>query len=135
MQRKFIILGFIFWLAATLALRAVGQRVLPDGRWLNVVILYAISFVAMASVVRIACIRARLVSQDWPVAAVSLLLPTLLLDPFSSAFFPVVFPNMAPERAGVFGGWMIICCAGGLLGGLVRRTRGSAEPYGPARSS
>jgi hypothetical protein len=48
--------------------------------------------------------------------AVLVLAPTLLLDPFSSAFFPVVFPNMAPEVAGVFGGWMLWCCAAGLLG-------------------
>jgi len=42
--------------------------------------------------------------------------PTLLLDPFSSAFFPIVFPNIAPEMAGVFGGWMLLCCAAALVG-------------------
>jgi hypothetical protein len=48
------------------------------------------------------------------------MLPTLLLDPFSSAFFPAVFPNIAPEMAGVFGGWMLCSCAGALLGAAVR---------------
>ncbi len=49
----------------------------------------------------------------------SVALPTLLLDPFSSAFFPAVFPNMAPEVAGVFGGWMLWCCAGALVGVMI----------------
>ncbi len=132
MKPKFIIVGFILWLAATLLLRVVGQRVLSNRGWLNVIVLFAISFVAMAFLVRLACIRARLAPQHWPSAAVSLLLPTLLLDPFSSAFFPVVFPNMAPENAGIFGGWMIICCAGGLLGALVR---GSRQPHESAQAS
>jgi hypothetical protein len=56
--------------------------------------------------------------EDRIAGAVSIALPTLLLDPFSSAFFPAVFPNMAPEVAGVFGGWMLICCAGALMGAL-----------------
>ena len=132
MKTKLLVLGFIFWFAATLALRAVGQLLLVDSHWPRVVVLFAISFAAVAILVRIVCIRARLAPQDWPAGAVSLLLPTLLLDPFSSAFFPLVFPNMAPENAGVFGGWMLICCAGGLLGSLVRR---SEQPYGSAQSS
>jgi hypothetical protein len=132
MKQKFIISGFVLWLAATVLLRVIGQRVISNRSWLNVVVLFAISFVAMALLVRLACIRARLAPQDWPEAAVSLLLPTLLLDPFSSAFFPAVFPNMAPENAGIFGGWMIICCAGGLLGALIR---GSGQPHGSAQTS
>jgi hypothetical protein len=131
MLKKFMALGFVFWLAATLALRVVGQWVISDRHWLHVVVLFAIGFLAMAFVVRMACIRARVAPHDWPVAAVSLLLPTLLLDPFSSAFFPIVFPNMAPENAGVFGGWMIICCGGGLLGALFPRSR----RYGSAPST
>jgi fucose permease len=132
MKPKFIVVGFILWLAATLSLRFVGQWVISNRGWLNVMVLFAISFVAMALLLRLACIRARLAPHDWPGAAVSLLLPTLLLDPFSSAFFPVVFPNMAPENAGVFGGWMIVCCAGGLLGALIR---GSRQPHESAQPS
>jgi hypothetical protein len=131
MKQRFILIGFILWLAATLALRVAGQRIISNRGWLLVVVLFGVSFVTMALLVRLACMRARLAPQEWPLAAVSLLLPTLLLDPFSSAFFPVVFPNIAPESAGVFGGWMIICCAGGLLGAV----RGSGQPDGSAKSS
>ena len=132
MKPKFIVIGLVLWLAVTALLRIVGQRVLSNRGWLSVIVLFVISFVAMALLIRFACMRARLAPQDWPPAAVSLLLPTLLLDPFSSAFFPVVFPNMAPENAGVFGGWMIVCCAGGLLGALIR---GSRHPHASAQPS
>jgi Family of unknown function (DUF5367) len=122
MKPKLILLGLVIWIVATLALRAGGQRILSDRHWLHVLLLFTTSFVVVAILVRRVCTRARLAPEQWPAGAVSLLLPTLLLDPFSSAFFPVVFPNMAPENAGVFGGWMIICCAGGLLGAVIHRS-------------
>jgi hypothetical protein len=31
-----------------------------------------------------------------------------------------VFPNMAPSVAGVFGGWMLWCCAGAVVGASIR---------------
>jgi hypothetical protein len=86
-------------------------------------ILFAVSFPLMAWLVRRLCGRIQLRPEQWPAGAVSVLLPTLLLDPFSSAFFPVVFPNMAREVAGVFGGWMLWCCAGALIGVTIRPRR------------
>jgi hypothetical protein len=47
-----------------------------------------------------------------------LVLPTLLLDTFASAFFPYVYPNLLVAAAGLFGGWMLWCCGGALLGVL-----------------
>jgi hypothetical protein len=73
----------------------------------------------MAIVVRRLCSRAGLPREQWLQGAVLVALPTLLLDPFSSAFFPVLFPNMSPEVAGVFGGWMLWCCAGALIGVMI----------------
>jgi Family of unknown function (DUF5367) len=113
--------GCAIWLAATIGLRIVGQRLLHPGAGMRTVILFAITFVVIAWVVRRLCSRLKLPRDQWPMGAISLLLPTLLLDPFSSAFFPAVFPNIAPEAAGLFGGWIIMCCAGGLVGAIVRR--------------
>jgi Family of unknown function (DUF5367) len=113
--------GFAIWLGATIALRLAGQYLLHPGRWLGVLLLFMISFAAMALLARRLCRRFRLPPEKWLSGAVSLALPTLLLDPFSSAFFPVVFPNMTPQLAGVFGGWMLCCCAGALVGALVGR--------------
>jgi hypothetical protein len=104
MKSKLFLYGLAIWIAATAALRLRGQHLLRPGDPARTLILFGI------------CRRLQLPRDQWLSGAFWLLLPTLLLDPFSSAFFPVVFPNMAPEAAGVFGGWMLWCCAGGLLG-------------------
>jgi hypothetical protein len=119
MQRRLFLVGLAIWIAATLALRFAGQFVLRARPWPATVILFAVSFLLMAWLVRRLCRRFQLPPEQWPGGAISLAMPTLLLDPFSSAFFPVVFPNLAPELAGVFGGWMLVCCAGALMGGTL----------------
>ena len=120
MKIRFFLCGLGIWIVATVALRVAGQKLLHPGGWKSTVVLFAVSFVLMAWVVRRLCRR---LPQDEKLAgALSVALPTLLLDPFSSAFFPAVFPNMAPEVAGVFGGWMLICCAGAFVGVTLNMT-------------
>jgi hypothetical protein len=123
MSLPLFLYGLGMWIAATIALRVAGQRLLHPGDWTGMLILFAVSFPLMAWLVRRLCSRFQLRPEQWPAGAVSVLLPTLLLDPFSSAFFPVVFPNMARELAGVFGGWMLWCCAGALVGVTIRPLR------------
>ena len=110
--------GLGIWIGATLALRIAGQHILHPGDWKGTLILFAASFPLMAWLVRRLCRRFRLPPEEWPAGAILIALPTLLLDPFSSAFFPVIFPNMAPDVAGVFGGWMLCCCAGAMVGAI-----------------
>ena len=119
MDNRLFATGFVIWLAATIALRIAGQHLLQPNHRLETLLLFAASFPAMAWLVRRLCRRLKLPREQWLRGAVSLALPTLLLDPFSSAFFSSVFPNIAPEMAGVFGGWMLWCCAGALLGTAV----------------
>ncbi|MGA3024636.1 MAG: DUF5367 family protein [Bryobacteraceae bacterium] len=114
--------GLGIWIAGTIALRLFGQRLLHPGNWTGTLLLFALSFPAMAWIVRRLCKRFQLPPDQWPAGAISIALPTLLLDPFSSAFFPAVFPNIAPEAAGLFGGWMLFCCAGALVGATIRRS-------------
>jgi hypothetical protein len=123
MKVRLFIIGSVIWIAATILLRLAGQRILHPGDWKGTLVLFALTFPLMVLFVRRISIGARLSQEEWLPAAVSLLLPTLLLDPFSSAFFPIVFPNMAPEVAGVFGGWMLWCCAGGLVGAAIGRPK------------
>ena len=120
MYTRLLLCGFGIWVAATLTLRLAGQRILHPGDWKGTLVLFAVSFPLMAWLVRRLCRRFQLPREQWLAGAFSVALPTLLLDPFSSAFFPVVFPNMAPEVAGVFGGWMLWCCAGALVGVSIR---------------
>ena len=119
LNRRLFLYGLAIWMVATVALRFVGQRLLHPDEWNRTLILFALSFPLMAWLVRRLCSRFQLPRDKWLAGAISILLPTLLLDPFSSAFFPIVFPNMAPEVAGVFGGWMLWCCAGALVGVMV----------------
>jgi len=113
--------GLAIWAGATLALRFAGQYLLRPGSGRGALILFALSFPLMALLARQLCRRAKLRPEEWPAGAVSLMLPTLLLDPFSTAFFPAIFPNMSPQVAGVFGGWILWCCAGVAAGVIVRR--------------
>jgi hypothetical protein len=115
--------GLAMWICATVTLRTVGQHLLHPGDWKGTLILFVVSFPLMAGIVRRLCNRFQLRQEQWLGGAVSVALPTMLLDPFSSAFFPVVFPNMAPEVAGLFGGWMLWCCAGALVGVTIGRSK------------
>jgi hypothetical protein len=125
MNYRLFLCGLAIWIVATIALRIAGQHVLHPGDWKGTLLLFAVSFPLMAWIVRRLCHRFQLRQEQWLGGALSVSLPTLLLDAFSSAFFPVVFPNMAPEVAGVFGGWMLWCCAGALLGVTIRTGRPS----------
>ncbi len=118
MNTRLVLYGFGIWAAATISLRFFGQHLLHPGDWKGTLLLFTLSFLLMAWIVRRLCSRFEPARDQWPAGAISIALPTLLLDPFSSAFFSAVFPNMSPEVAGVFGGWIICCCAGALLGVL-----------------
>lgn len=114
-MRRLLALGFGIWAGATILLRLAGQFIIPASPAATVA-LYALSIPAMAWVARSACRRVALSRAEWPTGAIALAAPTLLLDPFTSAFFADAFPNMRPELAGAFGGWMLCCVAGALLG-------------------
>lgn len=121
-MRRVIITGLVIWLGATVALRFTGQYLLRPENILAVAMLLLLSFPLMALLARRICAEAAIPREQWPAAAIFLVMPTLVLDTFSSAFFPLVYPNMPQEAAGLFGGWMLCCCAGALLGvNLARR--------------
>src|SRR5262245_19519161 len=119
MNTRLLLYGLVIWTAATITLRVAGQHVLRPGRWTTTLITFLLVFPVMAWIVRRLCRKTHLPPERWLGGAVSLALPTLLLDPFSSALFPVVFPNMAPEMAGVFGGLMLWCCAAAVIGVMI----------------
>jgi Family of unknown function (DUF5367) len=120
MNARLFVCGLAIWIVATAVLRVAGQYLLHPSHWTRTVLLFDASFLLMALIARRLCKRFQLRRDQWLGGGVSVSLPTLLLDPFSSAFFPTVFPNMAPEMAGVFGGWMLCCCAGALVGVVIR---------------
>jgi hypothetical protein len=116
MWRRTLITGILIWIAGTAGLRLSGHRLLQPGHAAQTIILYAVSFILMAFLVPLICRRIGFQRDLWPKAATLLILPTLILDPFSCAFFTTMFPNLDPGAAGVFGGWILICCGGGVAG-------------------
>jgi hypothetical protein len=128
MDRRFVRTGLALWAVGTIALRLGGQFLLHPVAGPRTLVLFAASFVVFALVARRLC---RPLPDDRRLAAgVSLVMPTLLLDPFSAAFFPVVFPNIPAGAAGVFGGWMLACCAGALTGVIIgRRSAGALDGH------
>ena len=121
MYNRLALLGLAIWIAGTVAIRLIGQHLLRPGNTPFTVALYVASFVAMAILVRWIFGLLRLPRESWPLAATILIAPTLILDPFSCLFFPTLFPNIVPSAAGLFGGWMLICCGGGVAGSWLRR--------------
>jgi glycerol uptake facilitator-like aquaporin len=119
MHTRLLRSGLVIWLAATISLRVAGQHLLRPDDLRGTMILFGVSFPLMAWLVRRLSTGAHLPPEQFLAGAVSVALPTLLLDPFSCVFFPVLFPNMAPQVAGVFGGWLLWCCAGAVVGALV----------------
>jgi hypothetical protein len=117
----FFLYGLGLWLVGTVALRLGGEHLLNPSQPTVIALLFAVSFPLMAWVARRLCTGRSLSQDKWPRATIFLCLPTLLLDPFSSTFFALVFPNMRSEAAGVFGGWMLWCCGGALVGAIVRK--------------
>lgn len=126
MNRTLLLYGLALWVIGTIGVRFGGQFLLRPASVSGVLLLYAISIFAMALLTRRLCRVAGLPRHEWPAGAVSLALPTLVLDPLSSAFFPAVFPNIAPSAAGLFGGWMLCCCAGALVGATLGAPRDGA---------
>jgi hypothetical protein len=113
--RTFLV-GILLWTAGTVAIRLAGQRLLLPDHTARTLGLYLVSFFSMALLAPRICRRLGLQNDLWPKAATLLILPTLILDPFSCAFFTSMFPNLDPRAAGAFGGWMLICCGGGVAG-------------------
>ena len=113
---RIVWLGLALWVTGTVLVRLTGQHILRVNHLTNTMLVYLISFMAMALIMRRICQRFELPPQSWASAATLLMLPTLLLDPFSCAFFATIFPNLDPRLAGIFGGWMLIFCAGAVVG-------------------
>jgi hypothetical protein len=119
LNSRLLFVGFAIWAGASIVLRFAGQRLLHPGNDAGIALLFLVSFPLMAWLVRRLCSGAGLPRDQWLGGAVSIALPTLVLDSFTSAFFRVAYPNIAPELAGVFGGWILWCCAGALAGAIV----------------
>lgn len=116
MWKRALFAGIVIWTVGTAAIRLAGQRFLQPGHAAQTLALYLLSFLLMALVVPRICRRLGVDRDLWPKAATLLILPTLILDPLACVFFTALYPNLDPASAGAFGGWMLMCCGGGIAG-------------------
>jgi len=113
--------GFLIWAVATIALRLAGQFVF--GWSGSGVLLFLVSLPLMIAVAVVLLQRYRLPEQR-ALAAIALVAPGMLLDTISAIWFPAIFPNIRPDAAGLFGGWLLFCNVVVLLTAVLFRPMG-----------
>src|SRR5207245_10709617 len=108
-MRKLALAGFVIWLLATVALRLAGQWVIRTDSALSMLMLLAVSAPLMFALPRGLFARFRIQPAAYAAGAIMLVAPGMLLDTVSTVWFGRVFPNIAPEANGLFGGWLLFC--------------------------
>ena len=104
-MKGMIVVGFVIWAAATVALRLGGQYVFRGNAALPLLL---VSLPLMVGV-GLAVLRRYRTPGERALAAIALAAPGMLLDTASVIWFPRVFPNIRSDAAGLFGGWLLFC--------------------------
>src|SRR5439155_8135842 len=122
-MKKLLIAGCGIWLGATLVLRFGGQYVLdPSALW-GIAALLIVSAPAMFYLPRRLFRVYRIDRASFGRGAVALVAPGMLLDAIATIWFPAAYPNIRPDAAGLFGGWLLFCNALALIGAATLRER------------
>ncbi len=108
-MKRVILLGFMIWLLASVALRFWGQHLFNPGSIFSIGGLLASSALLMVWLPRWLFRRQAIPPGARALAAIALVAPGMLLDTFSAIWFPVVFPNIRPDAGALFGGWLLLC--------------------------
>lgn len=110
-------IGFVLWLAATLAFRFFGQHFFyPDDQAQMILFGAAVPAVAVLTWL---CLRLLGEDQsDRAEAAIALAFPGMLLDVYVTANFQSVFPNLDPMLGQSFGALMLLAYATIIVTGL-----------------
>jgi len=116
MYKQALLAGVALWAIATAAFRFGPAGLVHAPSALRTIPSYLLNGILALIVARLA-MRWIGVPPNLRPAAVSLfILPTLLLDAFTTAFFPNVFPNLPAAGAPTFGGLMLIAAGGAVVG-------------------
>jgi hypothetical protein len=108
-MKRIVILGVSIWLIATLALRFWGQHLFNPSSIPSIAILLVGSAPLMFLLPRWIFRRQAVPPADRALAAIALVAPGMMLDTFSTIWFPLVFPNIRPDAGALFGGWLLMC--------------------------
>jgi hypothetical protein len=107
--------GLALWIIGTVMFRLAGNAIIHPPAAGRTVPSYLVSFLLAGLMVRLLFPWLGVPRLDWPAAVTLLILPTLLLDAFTTAFFPAVFPNLPPAAAPTFGGLMLMSAGGAVV--------------------
>jgi hypothetical protein len=111
------LLGFVLWMATTIALRFSGQDVFHPGEARIMVLLFAWPLV-MAALTFGALKVLHEAKVDRAEAAIAFAMPGIALDVYALNSFDVVFPNLDAALDGAFGAIKLIGYLAILLVGL-----------------
>jgi hypothetical protein len=106
-MKRVVLTGFTIWLLASLVLRLWGQHLFNPSSALAVALLLVCSAPLMLWLPR--QILRGVPPHARALAAIALVAPGMLLDTFSTIWFPQVFPNIRPDAGALFGGWLLLC--------------------------
>lgn len=107
-MKAMVFWGFLIWASATVALRLFGQVVFRSIGSGTAVALLLVSLPIMVLVAFVLLRRFR-TTERRAVGAIALVAPGMLLDAVGAIWFSTVFPNIRPDAAGLFGGWLLFC--------------------------
>lgn len=125
-MRRFVWIGLAVWLAATLAIRLGGGRLLPTGNPAGLALLFGVTALVIALFL-FRLVRALPTPEAGLRAAVLIVLPGLLLDTGSVLWFQSVFPNL-PDSAGMPFAALLLWCYGIALLAAVWAARRVPQP-------
>ncbi len=114
-MKRLAFAGFVIWLVATLVLRAGGQWIITPDRAASIGVLLGLSTPVMFALPRRLFARFSIARNQYARGAIALVAPGMALDTISAIWFPWIFPNMRPDAAGLFGGWLLLCNVVALL--------------------
>ena len=114
-MKRLFIFGFVIWLVATIALRIAGQWVLRPDRPLSIIALLTISGLLLFRLTRLLFSRFSIPQEQRALGGIALVAPGMFLDAISAISFSTVFPNIRPDAAGLFGGWLLFCNVAALV--------------------
>lgn len=104
---RFLGIGFLLWLIATIAFRLIGQYLLDSTNTALAIGLFIATLPLMIIVTTAVYVWQQVKAIERPKAALLLALPGMLLDVGSVLFFPIVFPNIDPNANVLFASLML----------------------------
>jgi len=115
--RRYLLLGFLVWLVATVVLRLVGQLFFATP--LALVLTFVITGAVLLLALPILFVRAHMNPVQRMRVVLSLALPGMVLDSVSVTFVATVFPNMPATAHAAFTGCLLWAYSLVLFSGLV----------------